>query len=386
MSLASLYKSGRVLASQGVRYVHQVSSSSRLQITTLVCASAAGSTIPPMHIFAGERFSYNPLANGVEGVYFGKSINGWMTQELFNGWITNHFVRHISPEHPVCLIVDGHSSHIDLDTSKFCEANGILLYCLPPHSSHITQPLDVGLFSPLKKSWQHAVAEFQYETGECISKQTFARVFRIAYMKSVKPGTIINAFRASGIYLPNRSVIDDKKLKPSQPYQGMSKNDTSSKQHSGERMALKALENAMDDSILTTYKKRSEEGYDIDSDPLYNTWSKLTKAVCDTPTVTTTDSALDRIQPLGDITNTIVSDLLKLPEPKQTKRVTRGTTMLPKHLSSQEMIQLLEEKRENKLKEEEGKRQRKAERESRRKNKKKKRKKSVTNKRQKQQV
>ena len=167
-------KSGRVLASQGVRYVHQVSSSSRLQITTMVCASAAGSTIPPMHIFAGERFSYNPLANGVEGVYFGKFIDGW---------ITNHFVRHISPERPVSLIVDGHSSHIDLDTSKFCEANGILLYCLPPHSS---QPLDVGLFSPLKKSWQHAVAEFQYETGEFISKQTFARVFRIACMKSVR--------------------------------------------------------------------------------------------------------------------------------------------------------------------------------------------------------
>ena len=81
-----------------------------------------------------------------------------------------------------------------------------------------------------------------------------------------------------------------------------------------------ALENAMGDSILTTYKKRSEEGYDIDSDPLYNTWSKLTKAVCDTPTVTTTDSALDRIQPLGDITNTIVSDLLKLPEPKQSHK------------------------------------------------------------------
>ena len=114
-------------------------------------------------------------------------------------------------------------------------------------------------------------------------------------MKSVKPGTIINASRASRIYLPNRSVIDDKKLKPSQPYQGMSKNDT--------------------------YKKRSKEGYDIDSDLLYNTWSKLTKAVCDTPTVTTTDSALDRIQPLGDITNTIVSVLLKLPEPKQTKKL-----------------------------------------------------------------
>ena len=165
----------------------------------------------------------------------------------------------------------------------------------------------------------------------------------------------------------------------------MSKNDTSSKQHSGERMALKASENAMDDSILTTYKKRFEKGYDIDSDPLYNTQPKLTKAVCHTPTVTTTDSALDRIQPLCDITNAIVSDLLKLPEPKQTKRVTRGTTMLPKHLSSQEMIQLLEEKKENKLKSKKEKGNAK-QRERAEEKTKRGREKRVTNKRQKQRV
>ena len=155
----------------------------------------------------------------------------------------------------------------------------------------------------------------------------------------------------------NRSV---KKLKPSQPYQGTSKNDTSSKQHSDERMALKALENAMDDSILTTYKKMSKEGYDIDSDPLYNIWSKLTKAVCDTTTVTTIDSAFNLLL-------TIVSDLLKLPEPKQTKSVTKGTTMLPKHSSSQEMIQFLEEKKREKVKRRRRKRQRKAEREQKKK-------------------
>ena len=45
---------------------------------------------------------------------------------------------------------------------------------------------------------------------------------------------------------------------------------------------------------------------------------------------------------------TIVSDLLKLPEPKQTKTVTRGPMMLLNHLSSQEIIQLLEEKKREK--------------------------------------
>jgi hypothetical protein len=131
--------------------MYMVTGNNKSQITVLCCVSAAGAAIPPMQIFPGERFSYNPLENGVPGSYFGKSGNGWMTQELFNGWLTNHFVRSIPPTRPVVLLVDGHSSHINLETSLFCKANDILLFCLPPHSSHITQPLDVGVFAPLKQ-------------------------------------------------------------------------------------------------------------------------------------------------------------------------------------------------------------------------------------------
>ena len=45
---------------------------------------------------------------------------------------------------------------------------------------------------------------------------------------------------------------------------------------------------------MTLFSQHTRKGLkkcNIDSDPLYNTWSKLTKAVCDTPTVTTTGSA-----------------------------------------------------------------------------------------------
>jgi len=44
------------------------------------------------------------------------------------------------------LLIDGHSSHIDIDRD-----NKVLLYCLPLYSLHITQLLDVGLYGPLKK-------------------------------------------------------------------------------------------------------------------------------------------------------------------------------------------------------------------------------------------
>ena len=173
-------KSGKVLAPTGAKSVYYTCSS-KGQITTLACASASGHTIPPMrdmHVFPGVRFSYNPLEGSVDGAFFGKSDNGWITQELFNGWLTKHFVRCIPPERPICLLVDGHSSHIDLETSKSCRDNNIYLYCLPPHSSHITQPLDVGFFSPLKVAWKREVMNYNSEhPGATVSKTSFARVF-----------------------------------------------------------------------------------------------------------------------------------------------------------------------------------------------------------------
>ena len=101
-----------------------------------------------------------------------------MTQELFYGWITKHFVRHITAERPVSLLVDGHTSHIDLQT-----AMRIL------HSSHITQPLDVGFFSPLIGAWKMAVIVYNF--GAAVNKCTFAKMFRKAYLQVVKPESII---------------------------------------------------------------------------------------------------------------------------------------------------------------------------------------------------
>jgi len=40
------------------------------------------------------------------------------------------------------LICDGHDSHITGDFIGHCMDNDILLMILPPHSSHLTQPLD----------------------------------------------------------------------------------------------------------------------------------------------------------------------------------------------------------------------------------------------------
>lgn len=69
--------------------------------------------------------------------------------------VTKPRVTAISPYR--LLIIDGHDSHITLEFIKYCDEVNIKPYCLPPHSTHLLQPLDVGLFSPLQKAYRKAV-------------------------------------------------------------------------------------------------------------------------------------------------------------------------------------------------------------------------------------
>jgi hypothetical protein len=47
------------------------------------------------------------------------------------------------------LILDGYASHITTAAISFAIANKIILLCLPQHTTHILQPLDVAIFAPL---------------------------------------------------------------------------------------------------------------------------------------------------------------------------------------------------------------------------------------------
>ena len=211
-------KSGKVLTRSGAKTVYASGSAQKQQITTLVAISASGNVIPPMHVFPGVRFSYNPMEESVPKAYFGRSVSGWINTELFYGWVEKSFCKADWCGATV-LLLDGHTSHIDLDTSKFCKQDQILLYCLPPHSSHITQPLDVGFFAPLKASWRRAVDKYRNDNvGKPITKEEFTKVFKEAWTDTVSVKIVVNGFRGAGIYPVDASKIGVK-VSPSAVYQ-----------------------------------------------------------------------------------------------------------------------------------------------------------------------
>ena len=81
---------------------------------------------------------------------FAWSPNGWTDHELAMDYLIDHFVplaMEISDTRfPLFLILDRHSSHMTWQFLSYCLDNNIRVLCLPPHSTHLLQPLDMGVF------------------------------------------------------------------------------------------------------------------------------------------------------------------------------------------------------------------------------------------------
>ena len=70
---------------------------------------------------------------------------------------------------------------------------------MPPYSSHILQPLDIGCFAPLKQAYGREVEGLMRMHINHVSKVEFLYVFKAAFLTSFKEGNIKAGFRATGL-------------------------------------------------------------------------------------------------------------------------------------------------------------------------------------------
>jgi hypothetical protein len=96
---------------------------------------------------------------------------GWMFTANVSGWTINFHGKEWvnpfesatrdklqSPNEYRLLLCDGHDSYVSADFVSFCIRHRIDLILLPPHSSHLLQPLDIGIFSPLKRAISNQIS------------------------------------------------------------------------------------------------------------------------------------------------------------------------------------------------------------------------------------
>ena len=90
------------------------------------------------------------------------------------------------------------------------------LFVLPPHSSHTTQPLDLGIFGPLKNIYNRECSTFmQKNSGMSITKYPVAALTYKPYIKTMSPENLISSFRKTGLFPFNSKVITNDQTAPS---------------------------------------------------------------------------------------------------------------------------------------------------------------------------
>lgn len=152
---------GKVVTKVGCKDPSFVTGSDKSQVTVLACASAAGYALPPFVIFDHQSLNQGMTKGEVPGTLYGLSRNGWMNSELFYHWFIHHFLQYAPPSRPLLLLLDGHSSHYSPITVKLAAESGVVVFVLPPNTTHVAQPLDRGCFSPLKSAWRKYCHEFR---------------------------------------------------------------------------------------------------------------------------------------------------------------------------------------------------------------------------------
>ena len=172
----------------------------------LAAVSAAGIFEPPFVLFPGVDFTgANP-----DDFNVGYTKNGWMNSECFYMWLTSLFYLLIANKvaFPVLILLDGHTSHINIAVAEFCIDKGIILFCFPAHASHILQPLDVSVFGPMKKTWNSELEAFHKEHRIPMARKHFFKVFNKTWMKAAKQDNGVSGFKSTRLVPLNPERVD----------------------------------------------------------------------------------------------------------------------------------------------------------------------------------
>ena len=106
--------------------------------------------------------------------------------------------------------MDGHSSHVPIDVIQLARDNDVHLLYLPAHTTHILQPLDVGVFKSFKSKFSKACTKYlAAHPARVVTSDRLASLVAEAWLQAFTALNIMSGFKKCGIFPINPSEITD---------------------------------------------------------------------------------------------------------------------------------------------------------------------------------
>lgn len=204
----------KVLVKKGTKYPEIIRNASKTSVSIMFCGNAAGELLPPYVVYRANKMWTTWAENGPKGCRYNASSSGWFDANIFTDWLECQMIPRLKKiDGKKVLLCDNLSSHITLHSLELCRKNDVHLICLPPNSTHLTQPLDVAFFRPLKIAWRKVLSDWKdSEEGvrnTNIQKQYFPQLLS-KLMELITPHAETNlkvGFRKCGIFPLNAEEV-----------------------------------------------------------------------------------------------------------------------------------------------------------------------------------
>ena len=180
-----------------------VTSPRTTMITCIGACNAIGNSIPPFLVHKGKHLTEDLTVGASAGCGFTITESGGSNSQVFQTYLKDHFMKFAvrNDDKHILILYDGSSTHISVELIEWSLSKKIVLFVLPPHSSHLLQPLDVGCFSPLKKAFNSIAHKYlKQHAGQVLNRYNMPNMICRAYNIAMTPTNIQHSFKKTGIF------------------------------------------------------------------------------------------------------------------------------------------------------------------------------------------
>ena len=171
--------------------------------TFLGCITGDGCFMKPLIITKRKTFTPELLSLGItpDKIMLASNDSGFITTEIFNKWVEQEFVKYINNKRKELgyegvgiVLCDGFSAHITDYFFQTCDDLNMQVFFLPSHSSHLTQPLDLGIFAAHK---QYCKMPTRVDGHDEDSMSSIVRIFT-GWEKAATTTNIVSSWKQAG--------------------------------------------------------------------------------------------------------------------------------------------------------------------------------------------
>lgn len=200
----------KLIFRRGCKYPERVMNSSKASTSVMFAATGEGKILPPYVVFKAQHMYDSWRERGPKNSRYNRTKSGWFDTFCFSDWVESVAIPFFKDlEGTKYLIGDNLASHLSLDLIKLCNETNIKFIFLPSNSTHLTQPLDVAFFRPMKMCWRNILEEWKKGPGRgeaSVPKDRFAGLLK-QLCDSLKEDNVVAGFRKCGIVPLDRNKV-----------------------------------------------------------------------------------------------------------------------------------------------------------------------------------